>query len=55
VKDLEGRVSVIMPAYNESSHIIGSIKETMRTFNEFGCDYEIVVIDDGSKDDTYEK
>ena len=55
MRNLEGKVSVIMPAYNEGSHIIGSLKETMRTFNEFGCDYEIVVIDDGSKDDTYEK
>ncbi len=44
-----------MPAYNEGDHIISSIKETMRTFNDFGCDYEIVIIDDGSADDTYEK
>ncbi len=55
MKDVKGKISIIMPAYNEANHIIFSIKETMRTFNEFGCDYEIVIIDDGSKDGTYEK
>lgn len=55
MKDVKGKISIIMPAYNEADHIIFSIKETMRTFNEFGCDYEIVIIDDGSKDGTYEK
>jgi glycosyltransferase involved in cell wall biosynthesis len=55
VKDIEGKISVIMPAHNEGRHIIPSIKETMHTFNEFGCDYEIIIIDDGSTDDTYEK
>ncbi len=55
MKDVKDKISIIMPAYNEGEHIVSSIKETMRTFNEFGCDYEIIVIDDGSKDDTYEK
>ncbi|MFH1856884.1 MAG: glycosyltransferase family 2 protein [Candidatus Omnitrophota bacterium] len=55
MKTLNAKVSIIMPAYNESSHIITSIQETIDTFEQFGCDYEIIVMDDGSKDDTYEK
>ena len=44
-----------MPALNEASHISCSIEETARTFDGFGCQWELVVIDDGSSDDTYEK
>lgn len=44
-----------MPAYNEADHIIGSIKETAQTFTDFGCPWELVVIDDGSSDDTFNK
>lgn len=43
-----------MPAYNESGRIAASIEETVRTFNEFGCDWELIVMDDGSTDDTFE-
>lgn len=43
-----------MPAYNESNHIAESIEETAKTFNEFGCQWELIVIDDGSADNTFE-
>jgi len=43
-----------MPAYNEAGRIAYSIEETAKTFNEFGCLWQLVVIDDGSSDDTYE-
>ena len=55
MKNLDGKVSVIMPAYNEESHISSSLEETVRTFNDFGCSYEIIVVDDGSRDKTYEQ
>ncbi len=55
MKALKGIVSVIMPAYNESSRIQESIAETVRTFQEFGCSWELIVLDDGSGDDTYER
>jgi glycosyltransferase involved in cell wall biosynthesis len=41
-----------MPAYNEAETIRKSLEETIRTFDDFGCDYEILVIDDGSTDNT---
>jgi glycosyltransferase involved in cell wall biosynthesis len=55
MKNLKEKVSVIMPAYNETSHIALSIEETVNTFKEFGCPWELVVIDDGSTDNTYYK
>lgn len=48
-------ISIIMPAYNEASHIEKNIRETKNVFDGFGCPYEIIVMDDGSSDDTYEK
>lgn len=44
-----------MPAFNESGHIVQSVEETARTFNEFSCPWELIVMDDGSTDDTFEK
>jgi glycosyltransferase involved in cell wall biosynthesis len=44
-----------MPAYNETNHIVSSVEETVKTFNEFGCPWELIVLDDGSSDDTYDK
>ncbi|MDP2921172.1 MAG: glycosyltransferase [Candidatus Omnitrophota bacterium] len=50
-----GKISVLIPAYNEGNCIIENVEEIIRTFNKFGCKYEIVLIDDGSADATYEK
>ena len=55
MKNLDGKVSILMPAYNEEAHIASSLAETVRTFNDFGCSYEIIVIDDGSTDNTYKE
>jgi glycosyltransferase involved in cell wall biosynthesis len=54
MKSLKEKVSIIMPAHNEESHIASSIEETIKTFNEFGCYWELVVMDDGSTDNTFE-
>jgi glycosyltransferase involved in cell wall biosynthesis len=52
MKNLEGKVSVIVPAYNEGVRLEHNLKETIKTFEEFGCRYEIIVVDDGSTDNT---
>lgn len=52
---LKGYVSVIMPAYNEGKQIFKNIEETVRTFEAFECRYEIVVVDDGSTDNTLDE
>jgi glycosyltransferase involved in cell wall biosynthesis len=54
MKDIKEKVSVIMPAHNEAERIADSIAETARTFGAFGCAWELVVVDDGSDDGTFE-
>lgn len=51
--ELSGRVSVIMPAYNEAEHILKNLSETVATLTDFGIDFEIIVVDDGSPDHTW--
>jgi glycosyltransferase involved in cell wall biosynthesis len=48
-KDL---LSVIIPAYNEGEHIRQNLEECIRVFNQMGVPYELVVVNDGSKDNT---
>lgn len=46
-------LSVIVPAYNEEGVIVRTIEEIKRTLEDAGIDYEIIVVDDGSEDNTY--
>ena len=46
------QISILMPAYNEGRHIYRNIKETEKAAKQFASDYEIVVVDDGSRDNT---
>ena len=55
MRHITEKISVIMPAYNEAGHIKSSIEETVKAFNEFGCQWELVVMDDGSTDDTFSR
>ncbi len=48
-----GKLSVVMPAYNESASIVKNVAEAVSTLSGFGYDYEIVVVDDGSDDGTH--
>jgi glycosyltransferase involved in cell wall biosynthesis len=54
MKSIKEKVSVIMPAYKEKGNIVKSIDITVKAFQGFGCPWELVVVDDGSKDGTYE-
>ena len=50
--NLDGMLSIVMPAYNEEKLIYNSIKETLRIVEKFVPELEIVVVNDGSKDNT---
>ena len=55
MKSYNGKISVIMPAYNEGHHIFVNIRETQHVFNSMGFKYEIIVVDDGSTDNTLQE
>lgn len=43
-------ISIVIPCYNEEQRIISSIATIVSFMNSFNPSYEIVVVDDGSKD-----
>jgi polyisoprenyl-phosphate glycosyltransferase len=45
-------ISVIIPAYNEESSIGGTVDACVRALAKLGGEYEIIVVDDGSSDNT---
>lgn len=48
-------LSLVIPAYNEHDRIFHTLCEIEKTFGDPFVDYEIIVVDDGSKDDTYQE
>ncbi len=46
------KLSVVMPAYNEGAHIYDNLKKTSRILETFANTYEIIAVNDGSKDNT---
>ncbi len=45
-------ISIIIAAYNEENNIKRFDSELIRVLKDFGYEYEILIIDDGSKDNT---
>src|SRR5690349_5979291 len=48
-------LSIVIPVQNESPNIKPLYDELTRTLVEYGRSYEILVVDDGSTDDTFEQ
>ncbi|OIO96638.1 MAG: hypothetical protein AUJ92_05595 [Armatimonadetes bacterium CG2_30_59_28] len=48
-------LSVILPAYNEGRYIAQSIVEAHHALSEFCSGFEVVVVNDGSSDDTQQQ
>jgi len=48
-------ISVIVPAYNEGPRILNTIRETVKILKQHGIGFEVIVVDDGSSDDTYKE
>lgn len=49
----KGKLTVLMPAHDEGAGIHDNIAETLRVLQGGSSDHEIIVIDDGSTDNTY--
>src|SRR5579884_3216818 len=49
---IDEKVSIIVPAFNEGPHIEEALVQISRSMHEICEDLEIIVVDDGSADDT---
>src|SRR5947209_11847658 len=45
-------LSVVMPAYNEEAAIASTVHEVVDTLSAWRVDFELIVVDDGSRDHT---
>lgn len=45
-------LSLFFPCYNESENVGSMIEQAVQVGEEYGADYEVVVVDDGSSDDS---
>jgi glycosyltransferase involved in cell wall biosynthesis len=50
---MEKQVSIVIPAYNEEAAIGLDIDDIKETMNKTDYEYEIIVVDDGSTDNTF--
>ena len=48
-------ISVVAPIYNEEQTISEFVKQVTNTLNQISIDYEIILVDDGSDDNSWEK
>lgn len=49
-----GSLSVVIPAYNAAHQIVGTLDAIQSFLNRDGITHELIVVDDGSRDDTVE-
>lgn len=52
IKINAGQLSVVMPAYNEGKNIYHNIERVRAAISKFADNYEIIVVNDGSSDNT---
>ena len=45
-------ISVVIPAYNEAAMVSKQIESVRAVMERCGCPYELIVVDDGSEDET---
>ncbi len=45
-------ISVFFPAYNDAPSLPGLLERTFQVLDQYGGDYEVIVVNDGSRDNT---
>jgi polyisoprenyl-phosphate glycosyltransferase len=55
LKEPKMKLSIIIPAFNEEHSIPNVIKDIQDVLSKSDCEYEIIVVDDGSRDSTADK
>ena len=48
-------ISIVIPLYNEGSHLSALLSDLKTALQQTGCPFELVLVDDGSPDDTWER
>ena len=48
-------LSIVMPCYNEAENVPHTVPRLVKAFTQAGCVFEVVVVDNGSKDATWER
>lgn len=48
------KISIVIPVYNEEASVVNLHKEIIETMNNIAVSYEIIFIDDGSTDKTFD-
>jgi len=54
MKTVKEKFSILIPVHNEAKRIRHNLIEVKATLDDLGCNYEIVAIDDGSSDNSYQ-
>jgi glycosyltransferase involved in cell wall biosynthesis len=52
-RSMTPELSIVIPVYNESPNIARLYEELTAVLGEYGRSYELLIVDDGSKDDTF--
>ena len=47
-------ISIVVPLYNEGSYLSSLLSDLRAALDETGCRFEIILVDDGSPDDTWQ-
>ena len=45
-------LSIILPAYNEEANVVAAVEEVSRVAQTLGLKYELILVNDGSRDRT---
>lgn len=55
IKHIPGKLSIVMPGYNEGEHIYRNLLLTSKIISKISSKFEIIFVNDGSTDNTLQK